>query len=426
MFPVSIIHMPQGSANVHTDYADPSYAALAAKAQEQWRGEYGADNRYQETGLCLTAEKGKEDYVVKSLENVQDLESIKLEQNLSGANETKIKVYNSNAELAAATGTGGASGTYGYINHNSGWADAESAMRYLRKKVQALNRCAFITVPVERLLFTDDRTRCSGVQMEDGNFLTADLTILAAGAWTPTLIDLRGRVTATGQVVSYIPVTAEEAEVLSQTPTQLNMATGLFILPPPSPSRIPQPASQHGKGQLYLKVARHGYGYSNPMQIPHPEDPSQGMIEVSVPHTNPNSPKADQKIPEEGISALRSFLHDVLPPSSPLAAIAERPMAFSRICHYADTPTGDFLLSYHPAYNKSLFVATGDNGHGFKFLPVIGEKIVDCLIHKCPGDFTGKWGWQEAEMGLWKGDGSRGGEQGMVLKEELKKGGTKI
>jgi sarcosine oxidase/L-pipecolate oxidase len=412
----------------HQDYADPAYATLGIEAQELWRGEWGAENRYHETGLCLTADRGKEDYVSKSLENVRALEAIEIEKRRSAPQAgNTIKVLNSHEDLVCVTGTGGACGTHGYLNPYSGWADAEATMRYLRKRVAALNRVAFVTIPVERLLFSTDNTRCTGIQMEDGNFLTADLTIVAAGAWTPTLLDLRGRVTATGQVLAYIEISSEEAEALSKTPTQLNMSTGMFIIPPPSPSKPSSPASPHTKdGKFYLKVARHAYGYSNPTTISHPEDPSQGTIIVSTPHTNPNATRGAQPIPKEGLVACRQHLHAVFPPSSPYAAIADRPVAFSRLCHYADTPTGDFLLSYHPAYSRSLFVATGGNGHAFKFLPVIGEKVVDCVLGNCPEQFADKWAWREAEMGEWIGDGSRGGKKGMILAEEMMKGGNKI
>jgi len=53
------------------DYADPDYAALAEKAQCLWRSEWGADNRYHEVGLVLTAERGKEAYVIASYDNVK-------------------------------------------------------------------------------------------------------------------------------------------------------------------------------------------------------------------------------------------------------------------------------------------------------------------------------------------------------------------
>jgi sarcosine oxidase/L-pipecolate oxidase len=359
------------------------------------------------------------------LENVRALEAIELEK--KGSSATRIKILDSYEDLTTVTGTGGASGTHGYLNPYSGWADAEASMRYLRKRVIACNRVAFVTVPVERLLFSDDNTRCTGVQMEDGNFLTADLTILAAGAWTPTLLDLRGRVTATGQILTYYEVSPTEAEALSKFPTQLNMSNGMFVIPPPSPSKPSSPAAPHSKdGKFYLKIARHAYGYTNPTTITHPEDPSQGTITVSTPHTNPQSVRAAQTIPKEGLVACRDYLHCIFPPSSPFAAIAERPVAFGRICHYADTPTGDFLLSYHPAYRKSLFVATGDNGHAFKVLPVIGEKIVDCLVGHCPHDFREKWAWKDAVMGEWPGDGSRSGEKYMILADEMKKGENKM
>jgi sarcosine oxidase/L-pipecolate oxidase len=366
--------------------------------------------------------------VSKSLENVRALEAIELKKRGTPPNpKNTIKVLDSYEELVSITGTGGASGTHGYLNPYSGWVDAEAAMRYLRKRVIALGRVAFVTIPVERLLFSSDGTRCTGVQMEDGNFLTADLTILAAGAWTPTLIDLRGRVTATGQVLTYTELSSEEAEALSKIPTQLNMSNGMFIIPPPSPSTPSSPASPHSKdGKFYLKVARHAYGYTNPTTIVHPEDPSHGNIVVSTPYTNPNAVRAAQPIPKEGLIACREYLYSVFPASSPFASIAERPVSFGRLCHYADTPTGDFLLSYHPAYSKSLFVATGDNGHGFKFLPVIGNKIVDCLLGKCPTDFADKWAWREAVMGEWEGDGSRGGEKNTILAEEMKKSEVKI
>jgi sarcosine oxidase/L-pipecolate oxidase len=425
---LSVFTLYKEALTKHQDYADPAYAALGIEAQELWRAEWGAENRYQETGLCFTADKGKDDYVSKSLENVRALEAIELKKRGSASSTGKtIQVFDSHEDLVRITGTGGACGTHGYLNPYSGWADAEATMRYLRKRVIAMNRVAFVTIPVERLLFSADSTRCTGVQMEDGNFLTADLTVLAAGAWTPTLLDLRGRVTATGQVLTYIEISPEEAEALSQTPTQLNMSTGMFIIPPPSPSKPSSPASPHSKdGKFYLKVARHAHGYSNPTTINHPENPSQGTITISTPHTNPNATRAAQPIPKEGLVACRKHLHAVFPPSSPFAAIAERPVAFSRLCHYADTPTGDFLLSYHPAYSKSLFVATGGNGHAFKFLPVIGEKIVDCLLGSCPVEFAGKWAWTEAVMGEWAGDGSRGGEKGMILADEMKKSENKI
>ncbi|KAJ6137530.1 fructosyl amino acid oxidase [Penicillium samsonianum] len=34
--------------------------------------------------------------------------------------------------------------------------------------------------------------RCTGVELDDGSHVFADLVILAAGAWTPSVVDLEG------------------------------------------------------------------------------------------------------------------------------------------------------------------------------------------------------------------------------------------
>jgi sarcosine oxidase/L-pipecolate oxidase len=92
-----------------------------------------------------------------------------------------------------------------------------------------------------------------------------------------------------------------------------------------------------------------------------------------------------------------------------------------------DTRNGDFLISYHPKY-KGLFIATGGSGHGFKFLPVIGDSIVECIQGRTPEDFKGRWEWPKERMPeeQWAGDGSRGGPVGQVLAEEMAKGREKL
>ena len=340
---------------IRPDYADPAYAALAQTAQNLWRNsEWGADGRYSESGLCLTAEAGREDYVTKSLSNVRALNALQREQeqhsqngsdvNRSGNAPTKdkaIKVLRSNAEIRRITRTGGASGTSGYLNPSSGWADAEAAMRYLHQLVLSVNRVNFVTARVIRLSINHHTSAATGALLSTGETLTADLTLVAAGAWTPSLLDLRGIASATGQVLAYLDLSPQEQADLAGGPVQLNMSTGLFVIPP------------HNR---VLKVARHGYGYVNPVRIPHPEDPEGEVwgekdIVVSLPRTKQDDPGL--WIPREGEEACRRALRELVP------SVAERGFSYSRICWYTDTPRGDFLITYHPRYGRSLFVATG-------------------------------------------------------------------
>jgi sarcosine oxidase/L-pipecolate oxidase len=270
-------------------------------------------------------------------------------------------------------------------------------MQWLRSQVEADKRVTFITGEATSLLRSGKKV--TGAILKDGQRLLGDLVVLATGAWTGKLVDLRGRATATGQVLAYLDISNAEQERLSKMPIIVNLSSGMFIIPP---------------ANNILKIARHGYGYSNPVSIPNPDNPSGiEMITVSLPRTGVDIP--GQQIAPEGFEACRAALKEMVP------WLAERPFSNSRICWYTDTPDGDFLITYHPEFD-GLFLATGGSGHGFKFLPVIGDAIADCIERKCPKDFQEKWAWRKRTVdNVVTEDGSRGGRSGMVLDREMAK-----
>jgi sarcosine oxidase / L-pipecolate oxidase len=387
-FPAPDSSSIDSSRIIRSDYSDPAYAALAASAQHVWRdaspGGLG-EGRYSESGLVLVADPARDAYVRDSLENVMSLQE-------DGA----VRELKSRREIDDVVGTGGGSGEWGYVNWRSGWADAEAGMRWLRARVEGTGRVQFVCAEVSGLV--QEGKRVVGVRLRNGSVKSAELVILAAGAWTGRLVDLRGRATATGQVLVYLDLTAEEQQELGKMPVLLNMSTGLFIIPPRN--RV-------------LKVARHAYGYSNPTKIQHP-DGSGELIEVSLPRTAVDDPS--QWVPREGEDACRDALREMIP------ALGNRPFTKSRICWYSDTPRGDFLITYHPEL-EGLFLATGGSGHGYKFLPVIGDEIVNCIGGQCPAEFKQKWEWPRNPVeNVVTEDGSRGGRPGLTLREEQRKG----
>ncbi|KAI4128811.1 MAG: hypothetical protein LQ347_004024, partial [Umbilicaria vellea] len=237
--------------------------------------------------------------------------------------------------------------------------------------------------------------RVTGVELEDGTAVEADLVILAAGAWTGKLVDLRGRAEAAAQVLAYVQLSEGERIALKDMPVLLNMSTGMFVVPP----------TRDG----VLKVARHGYGYRNPVRIPHPEKVGVGEeIEISLP--------ADDfvTLPAEGAKACRDTLRETVP------WLGERTFCHTRLCWYMDTPTGDFLVDWHPGY-EGLFLATGGSGHAFKFLPVLGERIVDGIEGRLEKELGELWAWPKRGVEGFKEteDESRGGKRGMILAEEM-------
>ncbi|KAF2747971.1 FAD dependent oxidoreductase [Sporormia fimetaria CBS 119925] len=400
-FPAADSSSIDTSRIIRPDYASLSYTRLASKAQLLWRTTF-APEHYHETGLAVTASGPEQSYVTDSLRNVQFHGTDRVQTLQSAAEIQRVCGLEANKPTDDTLSPGG--GSTGYVNWNSGWADAEGAMCWLRREVEKLNRVRFITGTVKRLNINHSTNTVSGVILSDDSTLTASLTILAAGAWSPSLLDLRGICKATGQALVYLPLSASEQAKVANNPTILNLSTGLFIITPSRKS---------------LKVARHGHGYTNPTTIPHPEAApgSNQTITISLPATHLTTHTQDP-LPLEAQRQCRDLLRSVYPSlSSP-----SRPWSKTRICWYTDTRNGDFLIDHHPKY-KGLFLATGGAGHAFKFLPVIGECVVESILGRMPEDFRGKWEFprQRVPEEEWAGDGSRGGPEGVVLAEEYER-----
>ncbi|KAL8370509.1 hypothetical protein RB595_000739 [Gaeumannomyces hyphopodioides] len=429
VFPSRDASSVDSSRIIRADYADPAYAALAAEAQVEWRkageDQLGGQGRYSESGLVVVADrdptlpqpgstprlqatthKTGADYCRSSWENVVAMSEH------DQAMKDKIQLLPTQDDIRQAIGTGGVSGVWGYINRASGWADADQSMRWLLRHAKDSRRINFVSGTASSL--TREGSKITGVALDDGRAMSADLVILATGAWTGGLIDLRGRAVATAQTLAYVNITDEEQAVLAAQPVILNLSSGLFVIPPRN---------------NVLKVARHEYGYLNPTTTAEPLcSPSDSWSEdvaASCPISLPpkNVEDAFQEIPERSKAVLRNALKDMIP----LPAIHDRPFATTKICWYNDTPTGDFIVDYHPDWD-GLFIATGGSGHGFKFLPVLGERIVDCVVGERPQAFKTKWAFQpptSSTTTAWNAvstqDGSRAGETGLLFSDEMAK-----
>lgn len=60
------------------------------------------------------------------------------------------------------------------------------------------------------------------------------------------------------------------------------------------------------------------------------------------------------------------------------------------------TPTKDFLITAHPRID-GIHIATGGSGHGWKFLPIIGDLILDSVEGKLPDELKRKWSFHHHE-----------------------------
>ncbi len=301
---------------IRADYAVLPYARLGLEAQELWRDTsddgWGGQGRYHEPGLVLTANSGAGTYVKQSLDNVRSLAL----SGLSGLDIAKIEELPNEEAICGATGHFGSNGETGYVNWSSGWADAEACVRYAieRLSTESNGRVTLRSnTKVREIVFDQttikekNGTRCIGAELEDGSRLSADLVVLAAGAWSPSLIDLRGRAVATGQALAYLNISDEEEQGLANRPTVLNMSTGMFLIPP--------------RGRE-LKVARHGFGYRNFKKVSFGDISSSEDVSV---------PDVGLPIPTEAEQECRKALRHMIP------EFGDRPFSRTRICWYCDT-----------------------------------------------------------------------------------------
>ena len=290
---------------VRADYANGAYSRLAAAAIQRWRAtDWGREGRYTQNGLLLVYpghSASAKEYARKSYANVRAIEGdnvvfLPTKKDVLGV----VPAYGETLDVAG-----------GYVNWGSGWSDAAASVRFAKEVLDREGRVVFRTGDVQRVLYdvSGARPRATGVEFSDGSSLSADLVVLATGAWTPKLVDLRGKAVATGQAIAYIKISDAEQRELENLPTILNFATGIFIIPP--------------RDNL-LKIARHAYGYRNPTSVAVPGATAGETMQVSLPETG-------VPVPLEGEEAFRVALKQLLP------RFVDRPFADTRICWYTDT-----------------------------------------------------------------------------------------
>jgi len=184
----------------------------------------------------------------------------------------------------------------------------------------------------------DDRVK--GIVLDNGQRISGDVVVVAVGAWTPYVLPFTQKFfRATGQPVFHLKPRQPELFAPERFPVfgADISTTGYYGFP----------LNREG----IVKIARHGTGR-----------------EMSPDSTNRTvTPQEEENF--------REFLSSTFP------TLTDGPIVYTRVCMYCDTNDGHFWIAPDPE-RPGLIVATGDNGHGFKFAPVLGEIIADAVEEK--------------------------------------------
>lgn len=255
------------------------------------------------------------------------------------------------------------------VTNITGWCNSSEGIKHVYEKCKA-NGVQFILGKDEGCftnVVSDPKSpkNVIGIKTRDGKTHHADRVIMTVGSWTPSVIDMKRQVIATGQVVIHFRPSEKIKEMLKNLPVWFGgfASIGFYGFP----------INEDG----VMKVAKHSIGYLNPRKGDH----------VSVPRTQ--STNEGDTIPVQAVNDFREYLQTFLPITE------ELDITYSRVCWYADSVDGHFIIAPHPDYDN-LVVATGDSGHAMKFLPMMGKRISQ-VIEAADNEYTRAWKWRVVE-----------------------------
>ncbi|OQE94666.1 hypothetical protein PENNAL_c0003G05498 [Penicillium nalgiovense] len=220
----------------------------------------------------------------------------------------------------------------------------------------------------KRPLFAADETTCNGVETVDGTKYYADKVVLAAGAWSSTLVDLEDQCVSKAWVFAHIQLTPQESAQYKDVPVVYDGDYGFFFEP-----------NEHG----VIKVCDEFPGFSRFKQ--HQPYGATSPKLISVPRSHAKHPT--DTYPDASEETIRKAIARFMP------RFKDKELFNRSMCWCTDTADANLLICEHPTW-KNFILATGDSGHSFKVLPNIGKHVVELIEGRLPQDLASAWRWR--------------------------------
>ena len=214
--------------------------------------------------------------------------------------------------------------------------EPDSGVLLARRAAQAVVQEAMRLGTAYRLAFVEPprgNGRLTALTLRDGTRVHAGTFVFACGPWLPKLfpVQLAPRIHSTRQEVFYFGCPPGDPRFVPPAmPAWVDFQDGFYGLP-----------DLEGRG---FKIGLDGHGP--------PFDPDAGERVVTA----------------EALQAAREFLARRVPP------LKDAPLLEARVCQYANSWNGDFLIDRHPDFDN-VWLVGGGSGHGFKHGPAVGEYV---------------------------------------------------
>jgi sarcosine oxidase len=229
--------------------------------------------------------------------------------------------------------------TVALLDHQAGYVDPEASVRAHLRLAAAAGAELRFDEPVRAWSAAASGDR---VQVRtDRGVYEAGRLVITPGPWAPTLL-----------AELALPLRVERHVLFWFDP-----AAGVSAFAPP---QFP----------VYIWERRDGihvYGF------PHQPGPPGG-VKVAFFHAGqPCTPETiERAVSADEAEAMRACLRNYLPG-------LVGPLLHATTCMYTKTPDGHFIVARHPRH-ASVVIGSPCSGHGFKFVPVIGEILADLAI----------------------------------------------
>ncbi|EMR65361.1 putative fructosyl peptide oxidase protein [Eutypa lata UCREL1] len=229
-------------------------------------------------------------------------------------------------------------GWKGIFNRDGGWLAAGKAIDAIGKVLKERGvKFGFGSAgSFKRPLFGDDGCTCIGVETENGAKYFADKVVLAAGAWSPTLVDLEDQCCSKAWVYAMIQLTPEEAAEYKNSPVVYNGDIGFFFEP-------------NEKG--IIKVCDEFPGFTRFKE--HQPFGASSPKQISVPRSHAKHPT--DTYPDASETSITKAISTFLP------RFKDKELFNRALCWCTDTADAALLICEHPRW-KNFILATGDSG----------------------------------------------------------------
>lgn len=328
-----VIRMEYGS--------DIQYMEMVEEALPIWRAWNAelSETVFHETGVAMFSRKEvkKGDYEFDSLQL-----STRRGHNAERVNQNEITRRFPAWETAAYVD--------GFYHHKGGFAESGRAVELLTEKAKGEGVSVYPYFEVANIKYRSNTL--VEITSNDHKSIQGNKVLVSAGAWTRFLVpELQSVMKVSGHPVFHLKtknVDLFRPDVFPVFTADISN-TGWYGFP------------AHPKSGV-IKIANHGIGLDL-----HPTNDERVVL-------------------PEDFDALRAFLNDTFP------SLLDAEIVYTRRCLYCDTLDEHFWIARHPEI-ENLFVASGGSGHGFKFAPILGPLIADCIEGK-PNPWLDRFKWR--------------------------------